>query len=472
MVAAGTSTQTSYDARHDLGRRGVVPLLLLSAVVVMTVAGWARGLESTNLHNGLLALAFTGVGAYIGFQRPGHREGLLFLATGTLEAVIFVGRQVGLTSSSPADAWWGWLGVWPVALGLGLTTLSVLCFPDGRLPSRRWRPVALGIVVVAVVESVLSALWPVEYDATGVRTQHPFGLPGADAADAVWSVVGHQSYAVLQALWVVAVVARWRASGRIVRVQLAWVGLAAGVSALALVVGLVGWGTPRAGLLAAALVPIAAGWAVVHGQHLATYAALGWLSRTPPGGTPDLATDLARASAEALAADGASLWVGQESELRAVGVWPENPTSGPVGLEELSRRPGLLRPVRRGDDVIGALHLDRAPNDRLSLVENRLLDDLVAQAVLVIEHLALVRSAARGRATGDLAALSPREREVLALMARGLTNAAICAELHLSIKTVEPLISGIFAKLGLHPDASSNRRVLAVVAFLQPSDSN
>ena len=55
----------------------------------------------------------------------------------------------------------------------------------------------------------------------------------------------------------------------------------------------------------------------------------------------------------------------------------------------------------------------------------------------------------------------------LELMARGLSNAAICEELHLSIKTVEPVVSAIFTKLGLHPDAASNRRVLAVLTFVR-----
>jgi DNA-binding NarL/FixJ family response regulator len=54
---------------------------------------------------------------------------------------------------------------------------------------------------------------------------------------------------------------------------------------------------------------------------------------------------------------------------------------------------------------------------------------------------------------------------VLELLARGLSNSAICHELHLSIKTVEPVVSAIFSKLGLQPDAGSNRRVLAALAY-------
>ena len=56
-------------------------------------------------------------------------------------------------------------------------------------------------------------------------------------------------------------------------------------------------------------------------------------------------------------------------------------------------------------------------------------------------------------------------------MARGMTNAAICAELHLSVKTVEPVVSSIFAKLDLPPDARTNRRVLAAIAYVEQRSS-
>lgn len=70
------------------------------------------------------------------------------------------------------------------------------------------------------------------------------------------------------------------------------------------------------------------------------------------------------------------------------------------------------------------------------------------------------------RQTGQLDHLTPREREVLELLARGLSNRAICDELFLSIKTVEPIVSTVFAKLDLQPDAAGNRRLLAARANL------
>lgn len=454
------------------GPRGLVPLLLVSGVIVLVALGQARGMWLANLHNGLLALAFTLVGAYVLFQRPGHREGLLFMATGVVQAVMFLGRQVGHWSTSPdswVDRWWGWLGVWPVAVALALATLSVICFPDGRLPSPRWRWVAATVVVVAAGCAALSALWPVEYDATAMPLTHPVNQEAPALAGTVWDAVAHPAYTAFQVLWVVAIVARWRGATTPVRRQLAWLVLAAAVSVVALVVGLVGWQTPRPGLLTATLVPVAAGLAIVHGQQATAYSALSWLSRSGPQ-PDDLPTNLAKAVAEALAAPAATVWIQvANQELHAVGVWPDTGQAiEPVSLADLEASPILqVRPVERQGVVSGAVTAERPRTDRLSLAEARLLDDLAAQAALVIDHLNLADVVAGQRRAGFLDGLSPRENEVLELMARGLSNAAICQELHLSIKTVEPVVSAIFVKLGLHADAGSNRRVLAVLAYLR-----
>lgn len=325
----------------------LLPLLALAAVVALTATGFAQGFWLANAHNGLLALAFGGVGAWTLLRRPGQREGLLFAATGVVEGMLFLGRQIGHEGHSTADRWWGWLGLWPLALTLALVTWTILCFPEGRFLSARWRWFGLGVAVVGAACSLISALWPVEYggaSGSGVAT-HPLHLAGASVAGHVWTVLAHPSYTVFQLSWLVVLVLRWRSANGALRRQLAVMATGVAITAVALVAGLAIWHSPRAGLITTPLVPLAAGWAM----------------------------------------------------------------------------------------------------DRVSLAR-------------VIEET---------RTAGGLAGLSPRESEVLDLIAQGFSNQAISERLHLSIKTVEPVVSSIFSKLELPADATLNRRVLAVVRLLQ-----
>jgi DNA-binding NarL/FixJ family response regulator len=72
-----------------------------------------------------------------------------------------------------------------------------------------------------------------------------------------------------------------------------------------------------------------------------------------------------------------------------------------------------------------------------------------------------------GRRQNPLASLTPREHEVLALMAEGRTNAAIGAALVIGTGAVEKNVTAIFQKLGLDDSGTDHRRVLAVLAWLQ-----
>jgi DNA-binding NarL/FixJ family response regulator len=74
---------------------------------------------------------------------------------------------------------------------------------------------------------------------------------------------------------------------------------------------------------------------------------------------------------------------------------------------------------------------------------------------------------AASRHSGALDPLTPREREVLALMAEGRSNAGIAGSLVLTLGTVEKHVASIFGKLGLPASESDNRRVLAVLRYLE-----
>jgi len=73
---------------------------------------------------------------------------------------------------------------------------------------------------------------------------------------------------------------------------------------------------------------------------------------------------------------------------------------------------------------------------------------------------------ARRRTTGRFGDLSPREQEVLALMAQGHSNAAIASRLVITEGAVEKHITSLFARLGLADTGTTHRRVLAVLAYL------
>ena len=71
------------------------------------------------------------------------------------------------------------------------------------------------------------------------------------------------------------------------------------------------------------------------------------------------------------------------------------------------------------------------------------------------------------RRTDDLDTLTPREHDVLSLMAEGRTNGAIASTLVISERAVEKNIANIFSKLGLPPSDANHRRVLAVLRYLE-----
>lgn len=73
----------------------------------------------------------------------------------------------------------------------------------------------------------------------------------------------------------------------------------------------------------------------------------------------------------------------------------------------------------------------------------------------------------RSRRTVELDRLTPRELEVLAAMAEGLSNGGIADKLVVSLGAVEKHISNVFTKLDLEPEDTAHRRVLAVLAFLE-----
>ena len=105
--------------------------------------------------------------------------------------------------------------------------------------------------------------------------------------------------------------------------------------------------------------------------------------------------------------------------------------------------------------------------DRIASVDG-LLDALrtVAEGGCYVDP-AVVEALMRRNGDDELGELTARELDILALMAEGRSNSAICARLFLSPKTVETYVRSIFMKLGLPMADDDNRRVLAVLRYLR-----
>jgi DNA-binding NarL/FixJ family response regulator len=93
--------------------------------------------------------------------------------------------------------------------------------------------------------------------------------------------------------------------------------------------------------------------------------------------------------------------------------------------------------------------------------------DRIAEGGTAIDPEVVSQLLARTRRQEPLSDLSPREREVLGLMAEGRTNAAIASELVITQRAVEKHVKSIFQKLRLPPAQTDHRRVLAVLRYLE-----
>jgi hypothetical protein len=214
-------------------------VLYLATLSVQPPSSWGTGGLSAVLYVYLPFLAFPLVGALIASRRPKNPIGWICLAIGiswmlaiASGAYTLYGLRVADPGSVPFPAAIGSLGetLAPATGGL-IGTYLILLFPDGRLPSRRWRPLAWLSGVVIVLMSVGDIFTPGKAleDLRGVR--NPFGLEQYPwVGDASQNIILLLPLCILAS--VVSLILRYRRSRGEERAQIKWLAFAASILGL------------------------------------------------------------------------------------------------------------------------------------------------------------------------------------------------------------------------------------------------
>jgi DNA-binding NarL/FixJ family response regulator len=141
----------------------------------------------------------------------------------------------------------------------------------------------------------------------------------------------------------------------------------------------------------------------------------------------------------------------------------ELPGIGVLLLSQYVEERYVMELLADGAEGIGYLLKDRVADvDRFIDAVRR-----VASGGSALDPEVVAQMVGRRRQDRPLSDLTPREGQVLALMAEGRTNRAICEDLSVTERAVERHVTSIFGKLGLHATAQDHRRVLAVLTFLR-----
>ncbi len=141
----------------------------------------------------------------------------------------------------------------------------------------------------------------------------------------------------------------------------------------------------------------------------------------------------------------------------------EHPSVGVLVVSQYLELGLAMKLLGDSADGVGYLLKDRVSDvDEFIAAVRR-----VAAGGSAIDPVIVSRLVARRRSDDPLDALTPREREVLELMASGSSNQGIADRLVISLRAVEKYVSSIFTKLGLPSSGSESRRVLAVLLYLR-----
>jgi DNA-binding NarL/FixJ family response regulator len=147
----------------------------------------------------------------------------------------------------------------------------------------------------------------------------------------------------------------------------------------------------------------------------------------------------------------------------ALEIRAEHPSVGVLVLSQYVEIGLALKLIAESADGVGYLLKDRISDvkDFVAAVRR------VAEGGSALDPIIVSTLLARQRPDDPIAQLTPREREVLELMASGSSNQGIADSLVITVRAVEKYVSSIFGKLGLPSTGSESRRVLAVLLYLR-----
>ena len=152
-----------------------------------------------------------------------------------------------------------------------------------------------------------------------------------------------------------------------------------------------------------------------------------------------------------------------EGLVAAQAIRAEHPETAVLILSEYVEASYAMRLIEELPERVGYLLKERVFDVAVLVDALRRL----TEGETVIDPTIVARLMGRRRREDPLAELTGREREVLSLIAEGMSNQAIAARLFVTDRTVEAHTTHIFSKLGLHESRDQHRRVLAVLAFLR-----
>jgi DNA-binding NarL/FixJ family response regulator len=147
----------------------------------------------------------------------------------------------------------------------------------------------------------------------------------------------------------------------------------------------------------------------------------------------------------------------------ALEIRAKHPSVGVLVLSQYVELGLALKLLADSAEGVGYLLKDRISdvNDFVAALRR------VAEGGSALDPIIVSTLVSRQRPDDPLAELTPREREVLELMASGSSNQGIADNLVITVRAVEKYVSSIFSKLGLPSTGSESRRVLAVLTFLR-----